>query len=345
MPLTWALVYSMKIGDFFESLLQHKNAQNINQKTIKEYKRLWQQVLIPSGVPEIEIDKLKVSDADKILIAGKSHGQYGSQRGIVILRQLLRHIRENGNNPSVNWWEFVVPTMPRKPVDWLDKDEWEKVRNSFDLTSFTGLRDRAYVELLRATGFRPGEPLSLVREQIDWGKKQIKMKNGKPPYDDDIVYLTDECIQYLKLYLNVRNDNFPPVFVSLNGRKITVQNMRRSLQDQVRRAGIKRRVTPYIFRKTFCTTLLFGGADIKTVKDLARHKSERTTLRYYAAVSKTRSRETHEKIMNTEGVPMLRVEQTDAGDRLLVSTEKVPGIPMTITRARVLKKDKEELST
>lgn len=332
----------MKIGDYFGGLIENKKAEGVCPKTVKEYQRLWEKVLVPSGVPELEITQLKKNDASKILLAGQAHGVFGGQRGIVILRQLLRYIRDEGLNPSVNWWEITVPTMPRKVVEWLDPDEWEKVRNAFDLTSFTGLRDRAYVELLRATGFRPSEALSFTRDQIDWAKKQIKIKNGKPPYADDIVYLTDECMRYLKLYLDVRNDNFAPVFVSLNGRKISLQNLRRSIHDEMRRAGITKRITPYIFRKTFCTTLLFGGADIKTVKDLARHSSERTTLRYYAAVSKTRSRDMHEKIMNNpDGAPQLRVEQMANGEKMLVSTEQVPGVPMTITRARILNKEEE----
>lgn len=331
----------MKISDFFTGLLENKKAAGVCAKTIQEYQRLWEKVLIPSGVPDIEINRLKKNDASKILLAGQAHGVFGGQRGIVILRQLLRFIRDEGLNPSVNWWEITVPTMPRKVVEWLDPDEWEKVRSAFDLTSFTGLRDRAYVELLRATGFRPSEALSFSRDQIDWNKKQIRMKNGKPPYDNDIVYLTDECMKYLKLYLDVRNDNFPPVFVSLNGRKISLQNLRRNIQDEMRRAGIKKRIHPYIFRKTFCTTLLFGGADIKTVKDLARHRSERTTLRYYAAVSKSRSRDMHEKIMNDpNALPGFHVEKTVTGKKLLVSESRVPGVPIIITHARILIKNK-----
>jgi len=329
----------MKIGDFFGGLIENKKAEGVCEKTITEYKRLWEKVLIPSGVPEMDISQLKRNDASKILLAGQAHGVFGGQRGIVILRQLLRYIRDEGLNPAVNWWEITVPTMPRKVVEWLDPEEWEKVRNAFDLSSFTGLRDRAYVELLRATGFRPSEALSFTRDQIDWKKKQIKIKNGKPPYEDDIVYLTDECMKYLRLYLDVRNDNFPPVFVSLNGRKISLQNLRRSIKDEVRRAGITKRVHPYLFRKTFCTTLLFGGADIKSTQSLMRHKSERTTLRYYAAVSKARCKDVHQKLLNDPAeAPQLKVERMPNGEKMLISTAKVPGVPMTITHARILQK-------
>ena len=71
-----------------------------------------------------------------------------------------------------------------------------------------------------------------------------------------------------------------------------------------------------------------------------RHKSERTTLRYYAAVSKARCKDVHQKLLNDpSGVPQLKVEKMPNGEIMLVSTDKVPGIPMTITHARILQKD------
>ncbi len=54
----------------------------------------------------------------------------------------------------------------------------------------------------------------------------------------------------------------------------------------------------HIFRKTFATVLIQGGADITAVGDLCRHKSPRTTLQYYAAVNKERSKEVHQRVLN-----------------------------------------------
>jgi site-specific recombinase XerD len=62
--------------------------------------------------------------------------------------------------------------------------------------------------------------------------------------------------------------------------------------------GIKKQITHHIFRKTFVTHLLQRKADIMAVKDLARHRSERTTLQNYAGVDKERSKAIHRDIMN-----------------------------------------------
>jgi len=288
----------MKIGDFFGGLLEHKKAQNLNQKTFKEYKRLWEKVLVPSGVPEIEIDRLKKNDVDKILIAGQSHGVFGGQRGVVVLRQLLEYIRGEGHTTSVNWWEISLPTVAKKEVDWLDPEEWELVRKAFNLNWIIGIRDRALVEILHASGMRIGEALSLNRDSINWEKKEAEIIGGKKPYKPRKVYFTDESLLHLRNYLNMRNDNFPPMFVSLTGQRATPAGVRRTIHTAMKFAGIKKRIHPHIFRSTFATELLHGRTDVKSVQALCGHESERTTLRYYAAVSKAKCKEEHQRVLN-----------------------------------------------
>lgn len=294
----------MKIGDFFGGLLEHKKAENLSKKTIDEYKRLWEKVLIPSGVPEIEIGKLKINDTDKILLAGQTHGKFGGQRGVVVLRQLLEYIRREGHATSVNWWEISLPSVAHKEVDWLDAEEWQQVRNAFNLNWIIGIRDRALVEILRASGMRIGEALSLNRDSVNWGKKEAEIIGGKKPYKPRKVYFTDESLAHLKNYLDLRNDKFPPMFVSLTGERATGAGVRRTIHTAIKKAGIKKRVHPHIFRSTFATELLQGGADIKSVQALCGHESERTTLRHYTAVSKVRCKIEHQRVLDKPGDPV-----------------------------------------
>ncbi len=61
--------------------------------------------------------------------------------------------------------------------------------------------------------------------------------------------------------------------------------------------GIKKHIKHHLFRKTFATHLIQGGADIIAVGDLCRHRSPRTTLRFYAAVNTERSKDKHQEIL------------------------------------------------
>jgi site-specific recombinase XerD len=74
--------------------------------------------------------------------------------------------------------------------------------------------------------------------------------------------------------------------------------MRRLVQPLAAFLGIKKHIAHHLFRKTFVTHLLQRKADIMAVKDLARHRSERTTLKNYAGVDKERSKAIHAGIMN-----------------------------------------------
>jgi len=146
---------------------------------------------------------------------------------------------------------------------------------------------------------RISEALSLNRDDIDWNKKQAEITNSKTK-ERELVYFTDESLAWLKNYLEMRNDNFPPLFASLSGKRVPPCSIRRRIHTAVRRAGINKRIHPHLLRSTYGTELLQGGVDIKSVQALMRHKSERTTLKHYIAVSKHRCRSEHERIMNTQ---------------------------------------------
>ena len=287
----------MQLKDFFGGLLEYKKQCGACQKTINEYQNHLNKILI--CVADIELKDLRQTDVGKIYEAGRQHGRFGPLRGGVVFRQLLRYIKYSGHSLNFDWRDIQLPKEPRKRIDYLDKDEWLRVRNAFDLSWIVGLRDRALVETLRATGMRIGEAIALNRNSVNFEKKEAIIKNGKYPYEEGKIYFTDESIMWLKRYLQMRNDNFEPMFVAYTGRRCLPSTIRISIHRAVREAGITKRIHPHIFRSTFATELLRGGTDIKTVQNLCRHESERTTLRHYTAWSKERSKGEHARVLNT----------------------------------------------
>jgi site-specific recombinase XerD len=286
----------MILREFFIGLLQFKGQFGMCAKTIQEYQRLFTGVL-SSAVGDIDHTKIKLTDVGKIMEAGRAHGEYGPQRGIVVFRQLLQYIKAAGFAIPIDWRDIRVPAPPKRDVEWLDKDEFSLVRNSFDLNTIRGLRDRALVENLRVSGMRISEALSLNRDDIDWKRKQAKIMNAKTK-EWELVYFSEESLAWLKRYLDMRNDKFPPVFTTSNGTRLLPCTARNCLHQATKDLGLKKRVHPHIFRSTFGTELLQGGVDIKSVQHLMRHKSERTTLKHYIAYSKTRCKGEHERIMD-----------------------------------------------
>lgn len=287
----------MKIQEFFEGLLNHKRAANSAPKTIQEYKRIIDKILMPS-IGDMDLESFREIDADKIKIQGRNHGQFGEQRGIVVFRQLLQYVKKTGVHIPFDWRDLRVPTGPKKEVDWLTPEEWDEVRKAFDLKWIVGLRDRALCEVLRVSGMRISEALSLNRDSINWDTKEVKIRNAKPPHDIEKVYFTQESLHWVTQYLQMRNENCEPLFVSFTGARATPSGVRRTIHAAMQRAGVKKHVHPHLFRSTFGTELLQGGTDIKAVQTLMRHKSERTTLKHYVAVNKERAKGEHQRVFD-----------------------------------------------
>src|ERR1700722_8828385 len=130
----------MKLKECFNGLLEYKKQLGMADRTIEAYQQMLKGVMTES-IGEIEIENVRHADVGKVLEAGRNHGRYGAQRGAVIFRQLLRYLKEAGHKFDFDWRDIKLPPEPKKKVEWLDKDEFEAVRNCFDLATLSGMRD------------------------------------------------------------------------------------------------------------------------------------------------------------------------------------------------------------
>lgn len=285
----------MKIKESFEKYLAYLEERGMSPKTVREHQRLLVGSLAHS-ISEYELSDLRMTDVAKVMAAGRVHGNYGPQRSVVVLRRLLKFIRESGTPIPFDWHELEVPKVPQKPNEYLTPEELERVLGSLDITNQAGLRTRALLEVLYATGMRIAEAISLNKADIDWENKEAVVKNAKTK-DMEKIYFTDRCLLWIKKYVETRKDDLPAVFVSGRGRLLSVTS-RNYVRTHLQNLGIRKHIKHHLFRKTFATHLIQGGADITAVGDLCRHRSPRTTLRYYAAINKERSKEIHQKLLN-----------------------------------------------
>src|ERR1019366_1534002 len=150
--------------------------------------------------------------------------------------------------------------------------------------------------VLLATGMRISEALSLDKSDINWETKEASVVNAKNG-DQQPVMFTDRSLMWLKRYLDAREDDEPYLFTAGKGRMPPV-TARFYLRAHTKKLGIKKHIKNHIFRKSFVTHLIEKGADLAMVSSLARHRDVRTTLRFYAAVNKERSKDVHQAIMN-----------------------------------------------
>jgi integrase/recombinase XerD len=177
------------------------------------------------------------------------------------------------------------PRYHRKIPDVLSYDDIRNMLDTIDLSEPLGVRNRAIVETLYASGLRVSELTELKLRQIhtEEGYLQVIGKNNK----ERIVPIGDEALKYVTMYTNqVRNlmdiapGNEHHVFLNRRGAKLTRVMVFYIIKDLAVAAGIDKIVSPHTFRHSFATHLVEGGADLKAVQDMLGHESITTTEIY-----------------------------------------------------------------
>ena len=288
-----------KVRDLFPGYLEWMALKDRDPKTIREHQRFLDGP-IGEALGDRDIASLRIVDAARVQMAGKDYGEYGPQRAIVTFRRLLQYARGSGFALPFDYRDLEVPKVRKKMNEAFLPEELDQIRDALDVSDLAGLRTRALIEVLLDTGMRILEACLLKKSDIDWERREARITNAKTK-DEEKVFFTDRSLEWLKRYWDARKDDLPWAFVSGRGHLLTTtsRNYIRTHLDK-KPPGITKHIKHHNFRKTFTTTLIEGGADITAVADLARHKSPRTTLQYYAAINKKRSKEIHQRVLNKE---------------------------------------------
>ena len=159
-----------------------------------------------------------------------------------------------------------------------------------DCSNFIGLRDRAMIELMYATGVRITELINLEYSNIDLNRSLIKVmgKGGKErmiPFGDDALTWLINYIEFrLKNNLSLNSRDF---FISQQGKKITRQAFWHRIKIYLKVSGLSMDVSPHTLRHAFATHLLNNGADLRSVQMLLGH-SDLSTTQIYTHIAKQR---------------------------------------------------------
>jgi len=207
---------------------------------------------------------------------------------IIALRSFLRYLSVQHDILTLSPDKIELPKQVSRSVSFLDSEQVERLLNSPQISNKIGLRDRAILETLFSTGLRVSELVNLNRDQTDLRRQEfgIRGKGNKLR----VVFLSDTATQWIKRYLQSRQDHFKPLFIRYSGRVDTAKNgekMRltaRSIQKIVikyaKRCGLPIKVSPHTLRHSFATDLLISGADLRSVQEMLGHESIRTTQVY-----------------------------------------------------------------
>lgn len=191
-----------------------------------------------------------------------------------------------------------APRQPKKNPDFLFYEEIERLLDKIDTSTDLGLRNRAILELMYASGLRASEVVQLALEDIDRSRMLIKVlgKGKKERY----VPFHDLALEYLDRYLGETRPNLMRnakekhqiVFVNKNGNPLTTRGLRDIIDRVALETGIGRHLHPHTIRHTFATHLLDQGAELRFVQEMLGHSNLATT-QIYTHVSKEKLKKTY----------------------------------------------------
>lgn len=272
--------------------------KGLSRNTVESYERDLRKYFTHVGTREP--DRITQKDVVSFLarLADEGISTPSTARHLSAVRGFHKYLLTDGHattDPTVNvetpkGWRRLPKTLPAAEV--------ESLLSQPDLSTPIGLRDKAMLELLYATGLRVSElvGLRLADINLERGFVVVVGKGSK----ERVVPLGDSAAESVKDYLTRSRPELlgrsvsDALFVSSRRRGITRQMFWERIKFYARKAGITQNISPHTLRHSFATHLLDNGADLRSVQDMLGH-SDISTTQIYTHVSRERLRRIHEK--------------------------------------------------
>ena len=214
------------------------------------------------------------------------------------LRRFYRFLVRDGQRKDDPSARLTSPKLPRALPKHMEQAQVDQLLDAPDVASPRGLRDRAMLELMYASGLRVSELVNLKRHQLSLQQNLVQLvgKGGK----ERLVPIGEIAEQWLRDYLAQarpelsRGQESDWLFVTSRGGPMTRHNFWQLIQRYAAKAGIRQHLSPHTLRHAFATHLLDHGADLRVVQTLLGH-ADLSTTQIYTHVTRVRLRDLHQR--------------------------------------------------
>lgn len=221
-------------------------------------------------------------------------------RKLSSLRSFFKFAYSSGSLDQNPMEKVTSPKLGRKLPSFLYLDSVELLLNAPDATPL-GIRDRALLELLYASGIRVGELEKLDCSDIDFDNSQVLVlgKGNKERIAPFGSYAAAALKEYLrsarpKLAAKAETRAEKALFLNQKGTRLTSRGVRYVVKKYVNKVSLESGISPHSLRHSFATHLLEQGADLRAVQELLGHSSLSTT-QIYTHVSRKKLKETYDR--------------------------------------------------
>ncbi|ABO49634.1 tyrosine recombinase XerD subunit [Desulforamulus reducens MI-1] len=220
-------------------------------------------------------------------------------RHLAALKHFYRFLVSDGAVSEDYTVSLESPKLKQRLPHVLSTEEVENLLCQPQLSDPAGLRDKAMLELIYATGIRVSEMVSLNLPDVELDMGYIKCfgKGAK----ERIIPLGSVAIRYIREYLERSRvkltkgkTEHQALFVNVQGKRLTRQGFWKIIKKYAKEGRINKPITPHTLRHSFATHLLENGADLRAVQEMLGH-ADISTTQIYTHLTKLRLREVYTK--------------------------------------------------
>jgi integrase/recombinase XerD len=252
--------------------------------------RVWAEPITGGDFPQAETLKTYLNH-----LQTKNLNQRSIARHLSAIRSFCRFLVAEEKLAVDSTEHLVGPKQWSTIPKFLNREQIVKLIGAPDSAKPTGLRDRAMLEILYATGIRVSELIQLRSSSLDAGLGLVRVtgKGNK----QRIVPVHAAALRAIQDYIELgrpkilREKVSPYLFVTARGGAMTRQSFWAATKLHGKKAGIFHHLSPHVLRHTFATHLLEGGADLRSVQTMLGH-ADLSTTEIYTHVVRARLRQT-----------------------------------------------------
>ncbi|HEY0139283.1 MAG TPA: tyrosine recombinase XerC [Thermoanaerobaculia bacterium] len=278
-----------EIGDFLDYLTYEKNS---SVKTVVAYRDDLESFVrfLCNDYLAMERDQIEMARVDHLTIraylghlARRKLARSSMARHLSALRSFFKFLMREGLveiNPARG---VATPKKEKYLPAVMQTSDVTLLLEQPDLTTPLGIRDRAWLELLYASGLRISELVGVDIDDLELRSRLVKV-HGKGS-KERIVPFGTKAEEALRAWLTIRADmvsdpDEQAVFVNYRGQRITIRSIARIFERYLRDAALRHGISPHTMRHSFATHLLNAGADLRSIQELLGHSSLSTTQKY-----------------------------------------------------------------
>ncbi len=272
--------------------------REVKTNTLQSYKRDIE--LFSAYIAHEKIDIISVTRGHILayILHMQDEGKAASSvmRSIASLKALFSFLVSKGAMQSNPALDIKLPKREKKVPEFLSRDEIEKLLASPDITTLRGIRDKAILELMYATGLKASELVCMSMRDVDTELGYVRCSKGA---NIRIVPLGKIAVNSAKAYIAVARPVMADAdenafFVNCNGFAMTRQGLWKIIKEYSHKSGIRADITPHSLRHSFAMHLLENGADLISIQEMLGHKDASST-QMYARMFHGRLREVYNK--------------------------------------------------